>query len=667
MSHNDYSGDECEDEESNGHRSYANDGYEDDVESNGHRSHANDGYEDDARSERSEGEVEEVDRKLPDIANLFETASNLHRSMDSSRGTVAHTSFSHLREGGSSHLISGSADEVLSMLNEVRERHPDLPHASVVVRFSNDPPSNGRKRKLKSDDSGRAKSRKSDSSSHPATRPAVSSHASSQWPAATPDQSTPILPRAPNPSQPPPPSPFAQRGPDRSWDGHMPQGPGYGGQAMPPPGMYRGGYGGVPGGRGGHPRPTSRVPFGYHPHLDGGYWPGQEGYYSHPDAHYPGPGYYPHPGGFHGGRGNFQGGRGGFRGGPGNIRGGSHEPRPSFQGQGRGGSRSSPNPNQLGRYPVQQPAQPPKPVAKTPAKKSPPAAQTPASAPSSKKAPLHELVNEPRRHPPWGGKYIDAEAQKKAEKKDSKEVFDRSRQFSDDNQCGNCGHFGHTLADCLFPDDSGFIMGCPAHNTKRHHYDGCKHSLTLEQRAELLARRGNGPQIRSAESLQEQLQSFIDAGAEHLIQTPLPWTVDHTRSLVLAKNRADQPWLAFDYGTHPAGSLPADGLTGTRSAREVIKDQRVPNDRHAKAAEHNKRLAGSQETTRASSQPAAPPSVEPQQSASLPRDMEVDGVNGQEVSSNDCNSSDASRSFGEDMEQEYGDKKEDEVDWDDFD
>ncbi|KAK2038934.1 hypothetical protein LZ31DRAFT_579223 [Colletotrichum somersetense] len=73
-------------------------------------------------------------------------------------------------------------------------------------------------------------------------------------------------------------------------------------------------------------------------------------------------------------------------------------------------------------------------------------------------------------------------------------------RFHEDNVCNQCGHFGHWLGDCVFPDDSGYIKGCPVHNTKDHTWDDCPDARKMSQERKimyLILRRRNKPAIQS--------------------------------------------------------------------------------------------------------------------------------------------------------------------------
>ncbi|KAF4779079.1 hypothetical protein HER10_EVM0000774 [Colletotrichum scovillei] len=51
------------------------------------------------------------------------------------------------------------------------------------------------------------------------------------------------------------------------------------------------------------------------------------------------------------------------------------------------------------------------------------------------------------------------------------------RQDLDNARCANCGHHGHRLIDCVFPDISGTIKGCWLCNDKSHDWCECNHPL----------------------------------------------------------------------------------------------------------------------------------------------------------------------------------------------
>ncbi|KAK1638244.1 hypothetical protein BDP81DRAFT_448319 [Colletotrichum phormii] len=93
-------------------------------------------------------------------------------------------------------------------------------------------------------------------------------------------------------------------------------------------------------------------------------------------------------------------------------------------------------------------------------------------------------------------------------------------RFNPNNICSNCGHAGHWLGDCVFPDDNGTIMGCPVHNTKLHVFDDCRDLpyMTLQQRVTtLVVRRRNKPAIRSRKPWIELVKEAMGQGLEELV------------------------------------------------------------------------------------------------------------------------------------------------------
>ncbi|KAJ0348612.1 hypothetical protein KNSL1_005382 [Colletotrichum chrysophilum] len=91
--------------------------------------------------------------------------------------------------------------------------------------------------------------------------------------------------------------------------------------------------------------------------------------------------------------------------------------------------------------------------------------------------------------------------------------------------CGNCGHTGHLLVDCAFPDDSGFVSGCPVCNTKLHNANDCLHGRSM-------------------------------------VEGPLPWTIAFTRDMIEGTER-DKVWLEHHYFAGDYQTLPEDSTTGS--------------------------------------------------------------------------------------------------------
>ncbi|KAK6212915.1 hypothetical protein QIS74_08917 [Colletotrichum tabaci] len=123
-------------------------------------------------------------------------------------------------------------------------------------------------------------------------------------------------------------------------------------------------------------------------------------------------------------------------------------------------------------------------------------------------------------------------------------------RFHEDNICNQCGHFGHWLGDCVFPDDGGFIMGCPIHNAKSHTWDDCPDAkkMTLERKIMYLI-----PWIALVKLALQQ-------GLEDHCWGPSVWTQEFVMKMVWGP-KAGHPWLNFVYGRQLISSLPKDPET----------------------------------------------------------------------------------------------------------
>ncbi|KAK1597987.1 uncharacterized protein LY79DRAFT_666316 [Colletotrichum navitas] len=136
-------------------------------------------------------------------------------------------------------------------------------------------------------------------------------------------------------------------------------------------------------------------------------------------------------------------------------------------------------------------------------------------------------------------------------------------RFHEDNVCNQCGHFGHWLGDCLFPDDNGYIKGCPIHNAKGHNWDDCPdaRNMSLERKIlYLILRRRNKPAIQSTQPWIALVKVALQQGSEAYCWGPSVWT----REFVLKMTRgpkADHPWLDFNYGRQLISTLPKDPET----------------------------------------------------------------------------------------------------------
>ncbi|GJC86948.1 hypothetical protein ColLi_09786 [Colletotrichum liriopes] len=136
-------------------------------------------------------------------------------------------------------------------------------------------------------------------------------------------------------------------------------------------------------------------------------------------------------------------------------------------------------------------------------------------------------------------------------------------RFHEDNVCNQCGHFGHWLGDCVYPDDGGFILGCPIHNAKGHTWDDCPDAkkMSLERKIMyLILRRRNKPAIRSAQPWIALVKQALQQGLEESCWGPSVWTQEFVMKMVRGP-KAGHPWLNFSYGRQLISSLPKDPET----------------------------------------------------------------------------------------------------------
>ncbi|KAK1993758.1 hypothetical protein LX36DRAFT_714355 [Colletotrichum falcatum] len=95
---------------------------------------------------------------------------------------------------------------------------------------------------------------------------------------------------------------------------------------------------------------------------------------------------------------------------------------------------------------------------------------------------------------------------------------------------------GISAYGCAFPDDSGFLFGCPVHNSMSHAFDDCPdlHQLPdYEILWFLVTLRGNKAPIRTTMSWSSSLTLAINDGT----WTGYPDALPHTHSLVLEFNK----------------------------------------------------------------------------------------------------------------------------------
>ncbi|GKT40038.1 uncharacterized protein ColSpa_00219 [Colletotrichum spaethianum] len=164
-------------------------------------------------------------------------------------------------------------------------------------------------------------------------------------------------------------------------------------------------------------------------------------------------------------------------------------------------------------------------------------------------------------------------------------------RFHADNVCNQCGHFGHWLGDCIFPDDGGFTMGCPIHNAKSHTWDDCPDAkkMSLERKIMyLILRRRNKPAIQSTQPWIELVKLALEQGLEEYCWGPSVWTREFVMKMVRGP-RAGHPWLNFNYGRQLVSTLPKDPKTmddpGVLVEKRLLWDQvrkpRLQKEKHS--------------------------------------------------------------------------------------
>ncbi|WQF76243.1 Putative Zinc finger, CCHC-type [Colletotrichum destructivum] len=205
----------------------------------------------------------------------------------------------------------------------------------------------------------------------------------------------------------------------------------------------------------------------------------------------------------------------------------------------------------------------------------------------------HDFTNQ-RRAPPWVGIVdMSRDHQETLQIKFGPVFEGRDARFNPKNICAKCGHIGHWLSDCAFPDDSGFLYGCPVHNSRSHSFDDCPdlHKLTESQILWLLVElRGNKAPIRTNISWSERLRQAIEQDKWTSHDAPLPLT----SAFVSAKVRGSKgghDWLRFNYAKQTNGSLPSDPVTRGPHA-EVLKNAALDQEVHAPTIHRKRGNAG---------------------------------------------------------------------------
>ncbi|OHW94327.1 hypothetical protein CSPAE12_07077 [Colletotrichum incanum] len=161
---------------------------------------------------------------------------------------------------------------------------------------------------------------------------------------------------------------------------------------------------------------------------------------------------------------------------------------------------------------------------------------------------LHD-VDYRRIRPPFEGKVKMSKEEATLNEVTTIQSLDGDR-FHEDNVCNQCGHFGHWLGDCIYPDDGGFIMGCPVHNAKGHTWDDCPEAKKMSLKRKimyLILRRRNKPAIRSTQPWIALVKLALQQGLEEYCWGPSVWTREFVMKMIRGP-QAGHPWLNFNYG-----------------------------------------------------------------------------------------------------------------------
>ncbi|KAI8198654.1 hypothetical protein K4K52_009453 [Colletotrichum sp. SAR 10_76] len=118
-----------------------------------------------------------------------------------------------------------------------------------------------------------------------------------------------------------------------------------------------------------------------------------------------------------------------------------------------------------------------------------------------------------------------------------------------DLTCGNCGLRGHILLDCLWPDQDGWIQGCPLCNSKEHHLEGCDRMQRLTERDMfdiLVLRRANKPPLKTTEAWIEWVMLALERRWIQNTYTGFPNLADACKRIVRSVDGRKQ-WVGYDY------------------------------------------------------------------------------------------------------------------------
>ncbi|KXH35795.1 hypothetical protein CSIM01_00509 [Colletotrichum simmondsii] len=195
---------------------------------------------------------------------------------------------------------------------------------------------------------------------------------------------------------------------------------------------------------------------------------------------------------------------------------------------------------------------------------------------------LHQSDITQRTMAPYLGKYALSEDENIRIQLYGTEVLKRDDRYREQNTCANCGHHGHWLGDCAFPDDDGSIGGCPLCNSKMHCWDQCSRAQSLSTRikAELIVlRRANKPPIRSRLPFTKILQDALDKSSEYLFaEAPgMPWTMEFTRN-EMYKKFEDQAWINKE--PYLAKEFPRDEKSSEGTLAEIAQRESLTEEEH---------------------------------------------------------------------------------------
>ncbi|TEA14025.1 hypothetical protein C8034_v006867 [Colletotrichum sidae] len=163
-----------------------------------------------------------------------------------------------------------------------------------------------------------------------------------------------------------------------------------------------------------------------------------------------------------------------------------------------------------------------------------------------------------RDRPPFHLKVNLTEAERDAIATHGMESVDRKDMAK--ARCGSCGHYGHRLIDCVFPDRAGNLSGCPLCNDKRHDFGKCPGSnyahvhdqpgLTYDI---LVGRRRNKPPIRLSYGWPVLLKTHQESTFSSSFGTkgPFPLTQKFVkrmkRSEIKKNGKVFMPWVHYNY------------------------------------------------------------------------------------------------------------------------